>query len=141
MKITCEVSVGDAIDRLSILKIKLDKIKDENRLKYIRKEVDSLERSLAALGDYSEFLALLKKINETLWDCNEDRKALLRIGDFGETYIRLTVLESEGNDERFKIKSLADNWFGSELREQKSYEWLYRNNDNQPNDGGTAEVQ
>lgn len=124
MNITLPVSVGEALDKLSILLIKSQKITDPTRLNYVNEEIQVVSSGLSCLGDYSEFLSQLVHVNEIMWDCNEKRKQKINDGVFDQEYIDLTIQESTVNDERFVLKNRINQHFGSVLREQKSYSWV-----------------
>jgi len=119
--ITIKISIGEAIDRLSILIIKQKYIKDKNKLQFINKEIKSLKDSMDHIQDYSIFLQELIETNEDMWHCNEIRKQKIIDKNFEEDYIVLTIKESTVNDKRFVIKNKINELFNSELREQKSY--------------------
>lgn len=120
MKISCDISVGEAIDKLSILEIKLDRIKDKSKLEYVTQEVEMLRKSLVYV-DYELYLNKLKTINEYMWDCNNARKSLLKQNCIDDTYIELTKQESFLNDQRYLLKAEIDVFFMSTFREQKNH--------------------
>lgn len=120
MKITISISVGEAIDKLSILYIKLKMIKDEDKLFHVQKEYNELKVTLQHL-EYSGFLKRLISINEKMWIVNEKRKTLISNKQFDEEYLELTKKESTLNDDRFLIKNEINEFFGSEIKEKKSY--------------------
>lgn len=123
MKIKIYVSVGDAIDRLSILEIKKEKIKSKESLKFIIKEKQYLKKSLSKIK-YEKFLKKLKKINGKMWDCNDERKNKIMKNELDQRYLKLTLQESKLNDKRYLIKKEIDLYFNSEIKEQKNYKWL-----------------
>jgi len=123
MKIKIYVSVGDAIDRLSILEIKKEKIKSKESLKFIIKEKQYLKKSLSKVK-YEKFLKKLKKINGKMWDCNDERKNKIMKNELDQKYLKLTLQESKLNDKRYLIKKEIDLYFNSEIKEQKNYKWL-----------------
>jgi hypothetical protein len=122
--INIKISVGEAIDKLSILKIKLKYIKDDYKINFIKIEIKELEKALELTGDYSKFLQELTKINDLMWNCNEIRKQKIINNQFDQDYIKLTIEESTVNDQRFVVKNKINELFNSELREQKSYNWI-----------------
>ena len=122
--INIKISAGEAIDKLSILKLKLKYIKDAHKLNFIQVETNELEAALMPLGDYSKFLSELIEINDLMWKCNEVRKQKIIDGEFDQAYIKLTIEESTVNDERFVVKNKINEFFNSNLREQKSYKWV-----------------
>lgn len=124
MKIKIYVSIGDAIDRLSILQIKQEKIKCKNSLKLIKKEKKYLKKSLKKIKSYKYFLKKIKKINVKMWNCNDERKNKIKKNKIDSKYLKLTIQESELNDKRYLLKKEIDLHFNSEIKEQKNYKWL-----------------
>jgi len=122
--INIKISIGEAIDRLSILKLKLKYIKDNYKIHFVKIEIEELEKALELTGDYSKFLEELTKINDLMWNCNEIRKQKIINNQFDKDYIKLTIEESTVNDQRFIVKNKINQLFNSELREQKSYNWI-----------------
>jgi hypothetical protein len=122
--INIKISAGEGIDRLSILTLKLKHIKEEEKIYFIKKEIQELKKSLETLNDYSIFLKEMIEINEIMWRCNEIRKQKIIDQNFDQDYIKLTIEESTINDKRFVVKNKINNFFNSEIREQKSYKWV-----------------
>ena len=119
-----KTSVGEVIDKLSIIMLKLKYICDEKKLVFIRREHQEIKSSLAFLGDYSGFLERLVEINDIMWKCNDKRKKKILIGELDDEYVDLTIQESKVNDKRFVIKNEINEHYKCEIREQKSYEWI-----------------
>ena len=122
-----EVSIGEVIDKITILQIKQQKIKDEKKLRYISEELEVLSKSLEIerIKVPHHMVEELKQINLELWvaediirDC-ENRK------DFGEDFVKCARLDAILNDKRFLAKNKINNHSNSILKEQKSYEGLY----------------
>ncbi|KAA3617125.1 MAG: hypothetical protein D8M58_03970 [Calditrichaeota bacterium] len=118
-----EISIGELVDKVSILSIKLKKVKNEAKLKNIRKEYDLLKISMEECGiaiDSDEFLRL-EEVNLRLWDI-EDR---IRIEEsnqqFGDEFIKLARSVYFENDVRADIKKEINVKFGSDLVEEKEY--------------------
>ena len=124
MKISISVSVGEAIDKLSILIIKEKFIQNKNQLKFIEDEIIELRKALSVISNYSEYLQELIDVNTILWHCNEERKELIQNKIFDAVYHSLTITESTVNDQRYIIKNNINKYFNSELQEQKSYVYL-----------------
>jgi hypothetical protein len=122
--INIKISIGEAIDRLSILKLKLKYIKDNYKIHFVKIEIEELEKALELTGDYSKFLEELTKINDLMWNCNEIRKQKIINNQFDKDYIKLTIEDSKVKDKRFIVKNKINQLFNSELREQKSYNWI-----------------
>jgi len=124
-KIYIETSVGDLIDKIAILEIKMDKIKDKGSLIEINKEYSSLQETLkkdvkmnkeiqALMGD-------LKKTNITLWNVEDKLRAAEKDKKFDENFISLARSVYINNDNRAKIKLKINELTGSNLREVKGY--------------------
>ena len=124
-KILVEVSVGELLDKISILEIKSEKITDPEKLKYIKDEYKILKDQLNTnIKDYSEIESLynsLKEINSKLWVIEDDKRLCERNSDFGEKFIKLSRDVHFLNDERAKLKLEINNKTGSKIKEIKEY--------------------
>ena len=124
-KILVEVSVGELLDKISILEIKSNKIKDPDKLNFINDEYKILKDQLNTnIKDYSEIESLynaLKEINLKLWSIEDDKRLCEKNSDFGEIFIKLSRDVHFLNDERSKIKLEINNKTGSKIREIKEY--------------------
>ena len=124
-KILVEVSVGELLDKISILEIKYNKIKDPKKLNFINDEYKILKDQLNSnIKDYSEIESLynsLKEINSKLWVIEDDKRLCEKNSDFGEKFIKLSRDVHFLNDERSKIKLEINNKTGSKIREIKEY--------------------
>ena len=124
-KILVEVSVGELLDKISILEIKYNKIKDPKKLNFIKDEYKILKDQLNSnIKDYSEIENLykaLKEINLKLWSIEDDKRLCEKNSDFGEKFIKLSRDVHFLNDERSKIKLEINNKTGSKIREIKEY--------------------
>ena len=124
-KILVEVSVGELLDKISILEIKSEKIKDPEKLKFINDEYKILKDQLNTnIKDYSEIESLyntLKEINLKLWSIEDDKRLCEKNSDFGEKFIKLSRDVHFLNDERSKIKLEINNKTGSKIKEIKEY--------------------
>ena len=124
-KILVEVSVGELLDKISILEIKYNKIKDPEKLNFINDEYKILKDQLNSnIKDYSEIESLynsLKEINLKLWVIEDDKRLCEKNSDFGEKFIKLSRDVHFLNDERSKIKLEINNKTGSKIREIKEY--------------------
>ena len=124
-KILVEVSVGELLDKISILEIKSNKIKDPKKLNFINDEYKILKDQLNLnIKDYSEIESLyntLKEINLKLWVIEDDKRLCEKNSDFGEKFIKLSRDVHFLNDERSKIKLEINNKTGSKIREIKEY--------------------
>ena len=124
-KILIEVSVGELLDKISILEIKKDKIKDPDKLSFISDELSKLKNELeknikhdAKLDDLHQSL---KIINLRLWDIEDDKRRCEKEKDFTENFIKLSRDVHILNDDRAKIKLEINNHTGSIIKEIKEY--------------------
>ena len=124
-KILTEISAGELLDKISILEIKLDNIKDKDKLVEINKEYKSLEETKKSNIEISENLEKLvnqlKEINLKLWNIEEQKRLCEKNSDFGENFIQLSRNVYLNNDKRAKIKSDINKLLGSNIKEVKSY--------------------
>ena len=124
-KILVEVSVGELLDKISILEIKKEKIKDETNLKFINDEYDILKTELDQNIKYDEKLKKLfqslKEINLKLWIIENDKRQCEKNSDFGEKFIKLSRDVHCFNDDRARTKLEINNHTGSKIREIKKY--------------------
>ena len=125
-KIFAEVSVGELLDKISILEIKQKNIKDEQKIKIISKELESLNYSLKKdvhiTDEIKSLYEDLKKINIKLWNIEDGKRDCERNGDFGEKFIQLARSVYIENDQRAKIKNKINKISGSNISEVKSYD-------------------
>ena len=124
-KILVEVSVGELLDKISILEIKSEKIKDPEKLNFINDEYKILQDQLNAnIKNYSEIESLynsLKEINSKLWVIEDDKRLCEKNSDFGEKFIKLSRDVHFLNDERAKLKLEINNKTSSKIKEIKQY--------------------
>ena len=124
-KILVEVSVGELLDKLSILEIKEEKIKDPEKIKYIKDEYnvlkEQLNKNVKSDTKLDELFITLKKINSKLWIIEDDKRLCEQNSDFNEKFIKLSRDVHFLNDERAKIKLEINNITGSKIREIKEY--------------------
>ena len=124
-KILVEVSVGELLDKLSILEIKKDKIKDTEKLKFINDEYAVLKEQLSKNVQYDNKLEKLfkslKEINSKLWVIEDDKRMCEKNSNFGEKFIKLSRDVHFLNDDRAKIKLEINNHTGSKIKEIKEY--------------------
>ena len=122
-----DVSIGEVFDKITILQIKLQKIKDENKLKHIEYELRTLEKILqeSKIDISSNLLQRLREVNETLWDTEDIIREKEERQEFDEDFIKHARLDAKLNDQRFLIKNEINIFFDSQIKEQKSYEKLY----------------
>jgi hypothetical protein len=124
-KILVEVSVGELLDKISILEIKKEKIKDPDKLKYISDEHQILQEQyrLNVKNDIklNDLYQSLKIINSRLWTIEDDKRKCEKEKDFTENFIKLSRDVHILNDERAKIKLEMNNHTGSKIKEIKEY--------------------
>ena len=124
-KILVEVSVGELLDKISILEIKQEKIKDSEKLKFINEEhailKDQLNNNIKYDQKLNELFETLKKINAKLWIIEDNKRQFEKDKDFTEKFIELSRDVHFLNDERAKIKLEINNLTGSKIKEIKEY--------------------
>ena len=124
-KILVEVSIGELLDKISILEIKQEKIKDTEKLKFINEEhsilKDQLNKNVKSDQKLNELFETLKKINAKLWIIEDDKRQCEKDKDFTEKFIKLSRDVHFLNDERAKIKLEINNLTGSKIKEIKEY--------------------
>ena len=124
-KILVEVSFGELLDKISILEIKREKIKDTEKLKFINEEhsilKDQLNKNVKSDQKLNELFETLKKINTKLLVIEDDKRQCEKDKDFTEKFIKLSRDVHFLNDERAKIKLEINNLTGSKIREIKEY--------------------
>ena len=124
-KILTEISAGELLDKISILEIKLDKIKDKESLVEINKEYESLNKTknsnLNLTEDLKNLINKLKEINMKLWTIEDEKRTCEKNKDFGKKFIELARQVYFNNDKRAKIKSKINEILGSNIKEVKQY--------------------
>ena len=124
-KILVEVSVGELLDKISILEIKQGKIKDPKKLEFINDEYNILKRQLDQNVKSGEKLdnlfQSLKEINSKLWVIENEKRMCEKNSDFGEKFVKLSRDVHFLNDERAKIKLSINEQSGSKIKEVKQY--------------------
>ena len=124
-KILVEVSVGELLDKISILEIKKDKIKNPEKLEYILDELsilkDELKNNIKSDKKLDELYQSLKIINARLWVIEDDKRKCEKEKDFTENFIKLSRDVHILNDDRAKIKLKINEHTGSKIKEIKEY--------------------
>ena len=124
-KILVEVSVGELLDKISILEIKQEKIKDSEKLKFINEEhsilKNQLNNNVKSDQKLNELFESLKQINAKLWVIEDDKRQYEKEKDFTETFIKLSRDVHFLNDDRAKIKLEINNHTGTKIKEIKEY--------------------
>ncbi len=124
-KIIVEVSIGELLDKISILEIKQEKIKDSEKLKFINNEhsilKNQLEKNIKTDNKLNDLYKSLKEINAKLWVIEDDKRQCEKDKDFGEKFVKLSRDVHFLNDDRAKIKLEINNHTGSVIKEIKEY--------------------
>ena len=124
-KILVEVSVGELLDKISILEIKQEKIKDPEKLKFINDEhsilKDQLDNNVKSDEKLNKLFKSLKDINAKLWVIEDDKRLCEKNSDFTENFIKLSRDVHFLNDNRAKIKLEMNTQTGSKIKEIKEY--------------------
>jgi len=122
-----EVSIGEVVDKITILQIKKEKIDDKAKLKYINEELAILNKSLEKekIEIPENLIKNLKLTNELLWNTEDVIRLKEKNNIFDEEFINHARLDAQLNDKRFLAKNEINNYCNSLIREQKSYEGLY----------------
>ena len=124
-KIIIEVSIGELLDKISILEIKLQKIKNPEKLRFIKDEYsilkDQLEKKIKSSGELNELYKSLKEINSKLWVIEDEKRLCEKEKEFDEKFIKLSREVHFLNDDRAKIKLKINNLTNSKIKEIKEY--------------------
>ena len=124
-KIIVEVSIGELLDKISILEIKQEKIKDPEKLKFINDEhsilEDQLRKNVKSDDKLNNLYQSLKEINAKLWVIEDDKRQCEKEKNFGEKFVKLSRDVHFLNDDRAKIKLEINNHTGSVIKEIKEY--------------------
>ena len=124
-KIIVEVSIGELLDKISILEIKQEKIKDLDKLKFINNEYsilkDQLKKNVKSDDRLNTLYQSLKEINTKLWIIEDDKRQCEKDKNFGEKFVKLSRDVHFLNDDRAKIKLEINNHTGSTIKEIKEY--------------------
>tara|TARA_B100000029_G_scaffold448199_1_gene470563 strand:+ start:44 stop:433 length:390 start_codon:yes stop_codon:yes gene_type:complete len=124
-KILVEVSVGELLDKISILEIKKEKITDSEKLKFINNELNILKttanKNIKISGQIDSLFKSLKNINSKLWVIEDEKRMCEKNSDFSEKFIKLSRDIHFLNDERAKIKLEINEILGSNIKEIKQY--------------------
>ena len=124
MEIKASISVGELVDKITILEIKLDKIKNTDKLKNIKNELNILQKYFDEIQN-NNLIGLksnLKDTNLKLWQIEDDIRVCEKNNKFDEGFIHLARSVYITNDKRFEIKNSINQLFSSEIKEVKSYE-------------------
>tara|TARA_B100000287_G_scaffold238272_1_gene224131 strand:- start:141 stop:530 length:390 start_codon:yes stop_codon:yes gene_type:complete len=124
-KILVEVSVGELLDKISILEIKKEKISNAESLEFINREYsvlkEQLNKNVKTDEKLNKLFESLKKINTKLWGIEDQKRLYEKNSDFGENFIKVSRDIHFLNDDRSKIKLEINKYTGSKIREIKEY--------------------
>ena len=124
-KILAEISAGELIDKITILEIKKTKIVDQEKLKEVNKEhnslINTMNKVIIEKSKISKYQDQLKDINLKLWDIEDGKRKAEKDNDFGPNFIKLSRNVYKYNDERAKIKLKINQMLGSNIKEVKSH--------------------
>ena len=124
MEIKASISVGELVDKITILEIKLSKIKNHDKLKNIKNELDVLNEYFLKI-DNDQLTKLKNKLKDTnlrLWNIEDDIRVCEKNQDFNSNFINLARSVYITNDERFELKNSINEIYSSVIKEVKSYE-------------------
>ncbi len=123
--IKVEIAPGELIDKITILQIKAERIRDEDKLKNVRTELDVLAQArdgaIAPSAQLDDLSGQLKAVNEALWEIEDSIRDCERQQDFGPKFIELARSVYRSNDRRAALKRQINELLGSSLIEEKSY--------------------
>ena len=124
-KILVEVSVGELLDKISILEIKKEKINSLEKLRFINDEYiilkDQLKQNIKSNEKLEKLFQSLKDINAKLWVIEDEKRICEKNSDFGDKFIKLSRDVHFFNDNRAAIKLEINNYTGSKIKEIKQY--------------------
>ena len=124
-KILVEVSVGELLDKISILEIKKEKIKDKGKLMFINDEYKILksefDKNIKSDDKIKKLFDILKEINSRLWVIEDNKRLCEKNSDFGENFVKLSRDVHLLNDNRARLKLEINNYTGSKIKEIKEY--------------------
>ncbi|MBT3237010.1 MAG: hypothetical protein HN353_13725 [Bdellovibrionales bacterium] len=123
MQVICQVSLGELVDKLTILEIKAKKVQDQVKAQEIGIEMEVLSKTLAdlQLKDIDLFMDPLREVNLTLWGIEDDIRLKEQKGEFDQSFIDLARSVYQQNDLRFQCKDRINRHFGSTVKEVKLY--------------------
>ena len=126
MEVTVTVSVGELLDKITILQIKKERIQDPQKQANVIKELELLtaarDEKIPMTAEVTALIAKLKRVNEGLWDIEDEIRDCERTGNFGERFIALARSVYQTNDRRAELKNRLNILTGSAIVEEKSYQ-------------------
>jgi hypothetical protein len=126
MQIKCEISLGELVDKITILMIKTERISDQNKKDHAQHELTTLKTQLDSLQleGIEKHIMALKKVNEELWVIEDDIREKEAAQEFDEAFIALARAVYKTNDHRFQLKKDVNLSYGSKIVEVKSYKGI-----------------
>ena len=130
MRLQIEVPPGELADRITILQIKMEEIKDDEKLVHVNADLnqslavlDILRRSVGGLvwDQLEPFMEELRELNKRIWDIEDNIRMLERVQDFGQEFVQTARSVYFTNDKRANVKRQINELFNSDIREEKSY--------------------
>ena len=124
MEVRASISVGELVDKITILEIKLEKINNPKKLEDVKNELNILNKYFVEIEttDLTELKNKLKNTNLKLWQIEDDIRMCEKNQDFNDDFINLARSVYITNDQRFQLKNSINELFSSEIKEVKSYE-------------------
>ena len=122
-----EVSIGEVVDKITILQIKKENVPDPIKLEYINDELNILSQALTDenIEVPNDLIKELQGVNQLLWDTEDIIRDKEKTQTFDEEFVTHARRDAEYNDMRFLVKNKINNHCGSQIKEQKSYDGLY----------------
>ena len=125
-KILTEISEGELLDKITILEIKLNEIKNQSLIKEVQKEYEILtkirDKNIKENKIIDDLFVKLKKVNQKIWDIENIKRNCEKNGIFDEKFVNVSRDEYKANDQRAKIKSKINNILDSNIKEVKQHE-------------------
>jgi hypothetical protein len=121
-ELLCPVSIGEVLDKISILRIKAERITDASKLRHVQHELARLTAVIGNSSAYESFLNDLYEFNRVIWNVEDQLRLKERRCEFDQDFAQLARTAYLTNDKRFAVKAAANQHFGSAIQEQKSYE-------------------
>lgn len=125
MTLLVPVSWGELLDKISILRIKSERMEDPAKLENVRHELEQLELIRGRVEESDELVRLegeLRRVNESLWEIEDEIRLCEKAKDFGPRFVELARAVYTTNDRRAEVKYLVNMLLGSDVVEEKSYE-------------------
>lgn len=121
MKKYSQISVGELLDKISILRIKSEKLSDPEKLKHVQHELYALTKETYDVSNSEPWIEKLVKINSELWDIEDKIREKERESQFDSEFIEIARSVYFTNDKRFEVKNEINKFYNSDVKEQKGY--------------------